>query len=213
MAYVHRSDGLLDAVNERLLRRRVRSPLELDTVTLYQQPQGLYSLRWFVEVCGGTCATLAHSRAPLTNHAETHDALLVWLVWQVWDVRHLHSRWMPQSFSFVRRVADAPPAVADDVADDVAGDVAGAVPDAVPDAAASANISSTRAATTPSAPQQRHPLSGELLDPLPRRGSHLVYSWPFGWLGNGSVCKLWREWRACLACENSSLASACLRSG
>ena len=50
LAYVHHSDGLLDIVNERLLKKRVGTAEEIDTVQLYQQPQGLYSQRTAVEL-------------------------------------------------------------------------------------------------------------------------------------------------------------------
>lgn len=112
LAYVHHADGLLDVVNERLLRQRVGTRDELDTVQLYQQPQGLYSLRHTTEL---------------------------------WDVRHLHSRFVPQALLFAKRQQD-------------------------------------------------------------RSLTHLV---PFHAPG-GQACTLWKGWKSCLACENSSTHRACL---
>ena len=109
-------DGLLDIVNERLLKKRVGTAEEIDTVQLYQQPQGLYSQRTAVEL---------------------------------WDVRHLHSRFVPHALLFAKR------------------------------------RSGTRG------------LAGL---------SHLV---PFHGGANGAACKLSQDWHSCLACENSSLESAC----
>ena len=50
LAFAHQREGLLDAVNERLLKRLVGTPFEVDTVALHHQPQGMFSLRTHAEL-------------------------------------------------------------------------------------------------------------------------------------------------------------------